>query len=178
MLAAQALVKRLIAVHVPFASVQVAWLEEWVLEVDTTNDNFGTVEAVHSSVELSLKDGRCECDQARVAVPASNSIPPSATAQSAPYRQSSVLRSVSLAPYKHDNRCQLRVRGLTQVEFISANVASLKLRDATVRTFAGSSLDFGARVRWRPVMGADGLVAAIMNDVAKADKVILLTSPG
>lgn len=54
--------------------------------------------------------------------------------------------------------------------FISANVASLNLREAAVRTFAGSSLDFGARVRWRPVMGADGWVAAIMDDVAKAGK--------
>lgn len=53
--------------------------------------------------------------------------------------------------------------------FISANAASLNLRDAAVRMFAGSSRDFGARVRWQPVMGGR-LVAAIMNDVAKAGK--------
>ena len=56
MLARQALVKRLIAVHIPFAAVHVAWLKKkWVPEVDTANESRKWSGRPVNDVDLSLK---------------------------------------------------------------------------------------------------------------------------
>jgi hypothetical protein len=92
-LAAQALVKRLIAVHILSALIHVAWLIEWVFKPGAANNHSGTPQAVHSRL-ADASDQLGSLYLLRTAF-----IPPSATAPSAPYRYSAHI-SVSLAPVK------------------------------------------------------------------------------
>jgi len=102
-LAAQALVKRLIAVHILSALIHVAWLIEWVVKPGAANNHSGTPQAVHSRL-ADASDQLGPLYLLRTAF-----IPPSARQRVRPivYRYSAHI-SVSLATVK-----RMAIIGLT-----------------------------------------------------------------